>query len=117
MAVTTKWMLSRSCRSRLITASLPTPLGPLMTRIKGLGFGRIGSELNGEPSEASRALYSSALSAVSVEGIRTESVILWFEEMSRWGLEFGVWRVNLCGFEGNIAYGFRSLVWGREGLR
>jgi len=40
--------------STLMTASLPTPLGPLMTRIIGCGGGASGSELNVVPSAASR---------------------------------------------------------------
>lgn len=36
-------------------ASLPMLLGPLMTMIRGLGFWERGSELKGEPMEASRA--------------------------------------------------------------
>ena len=34
--------------------SLPTPLGPLMTMIRGLGFGERGSKLKWEPMEAYR---------------------------------------------------------------
>jgi hypothetical protein len=41
-----------------MTASLPTPLGPLMTRIIGCGGGASGSELNVVPSAASRPRYS-----------------------------------------------------------
>lgn len=51
--------------------SLPTPLGPLMTMIRGLGFGERGSELKGEPMEASRARRRSERSAFSKVGIGT----------------------------------------------
>jgi hypothetical protein len=55
-----------------MTASLPTPLGPLITTINGPGLGVMGSELNAEPSEASRARTSSARSALSTEGMGTK---------------------------------------------
>lgn len=55
-----------------MTASLPTPLGPLMTMTRGLGFGEKGSELKEEPREASRARRSSERSALSTVGMGTD---------------------------------------------
>lgn len=52
-------------------ASLPTPLGPLMTMMRGLGFGERGSELKGEPMEASRARRRSERWALSKLGMGT----------------------------------------------
>ena len=46
-----------------MTASLPTPLGPLMTRIIGCGGGASGSELNVVPSAASSPRNSWSCSA------------------------------------------------------
>lgn len=43
----------------LITASFPTPLGPLITMVTGFGGGTKGSELNLEPNVASRPLIDS----------------------------------------------------------
>jgi hypothetical protein len=39
VAVTTKYRSGRRCCNRLSTASLPTPLGPLMTNTRGSGAG------------------------------------------------------------------------------
>lgn len=44
----------------MITESLPTPLGPLITMINGLGGGFKGSEPKGEPNAASSPPNSSA---------------------------------------------------------
>jgi hypothetical protein len=55
-----------------MTASLPTPLGPLMTMIKGFGVGAMGSELKEEPNEVSKARMSSERSALSTEGMETK---------------------------------------------
>lgn len=44
----------------MITASLPTPLGPLTTRIKGFGGGKEGAELKVDPNVASSPLYNVA---------------------------------------------------------
>lgn len=52
-------------------ASLPTPLGPLMTMTRGPGAGQSGSELKAEPRDASRARRSSERSALSRAGIGT----------------------------------------------
>lgn len=43
----------------LITASFPTPLGPLITMVTGFEEGTKGSELNLEPNVASRPLIDS----------------------------------------------------------
>lgn len=59
MAVTTKWILGRELRRFEMRASLPTPLGPLITMTRGLGFGIRGWELKEEPMEVSRARRSS----------------------------------------------------------
>lgn len=52
-----------------MTASLPTPLGPLITMIKGFGVGQIESELKEEPKENSRARSNSGFEALSREGM------------------------------------------------
>ena len=44
----------------MITASLPTPLGPLMTMTSGFEGGTRGSVLNDEPNVASRPLNNSS---------------------------------------------------------
>lgn len=54
-----------------MTASLPTPLGPLITTIKGRGVGTMGSELKEEPKVASKARKTSERSAFSREGMGT----------------------------------------------
>lgn len=76
--------------------SFPTPLGPLITTIKGLGVGANGSELNDEPTDVSRARYKSIRSAVSTAGIGTaaglrDSAML---EIDLGVREFGVRGVN-----------------------
>lgn len=43
----------------LITASFPTPLGPLITMVTGFEGGTNGSELNLQPNVASRPLIDS----------------------------------------------------------
>lgn len=53
-----------------MTASLPTPLGPLMTRIIGCGGGASGSELNVVPSAASSPLNSWSCIAVAQDARR-----------------------------------------------
>lgn len=55
-----------------MTASLPTPLGPLMTTIKGRGVGAMDSELKEEPKVASKARMTSERSALLREGMGTE---------------------------------------------
>lgn len=53
-------------------ASLPTPLGPLMTMTRGLGLGQRGSELKEEPREDSRARRSSERLDLSRVGMGTD---------------------------------------------
>lgn len=52
-----------------MTASLPTPLGPLITIISGLGEGQIESELKVVRREDSSARSNSGFEALSMEGI------------------------------------------------
>lgn len=66
-------MFSRDSLRHFIKQSLPTPLGPLITMIRGLGVGTNGSELNGEPRDVSSARYSSVRSVNSTAGIRVAS--------------------------------------------
>lgn len=114
-------MFSRTSLSLFITQSLPTPLGPLITTIKGLGCGANGCELNDEPTDVSRARYSSIRSAVSTDGIGTaarlrDSPILEID-LGVW--EFGVGGVNLLKTKRELV-GFLEretglrLKWGTE---
>lgn len=99
VAVTTKWIPGRESRRREISASLPTPLGPLITMTRGLGFGMRGSEVKEEPKEASRARRSSERSALSREGMGTgegrRASPMWVVEL---------WRRN----EKLLGFGLRS---------
>ena len=84
-----------------MTASLPTPLGPLITMIKGFGVGQIGSELKEEPIEDSKARSNYSFEALSREGKEWNlwvSAILMVEvRKSPLGR---VWGVEIVGFLG-----------------
>lgn len=82
-----------------MTASLPTPLGPLMTMIKGFGEGQIESELKEEPKEDSKARSNSGFEALLREGKEWKlwvSAILMVEEKKI--LLGRVWGVGKEGF-------------------
>lgn len=95
VAVTTKWRPRRASRRRAIRVSLPTPLGPLMTMMRGLGLEERGSELKGEPREASRARRRSARSDFSKVGMGTDKGLraspILEEENDLMAFERGFW--------------------------
>ena len=68
-------MLSLFSLRHFIKQSLPTPLGPLITMIKGLGVGIMGSELNDEPRDDSKARYNSYRSADAIVGVETTACL------------------------------------------
>lgn len=106
VAVTTKWMLGREARRFEMRASLPTPLGPEMTRMRGLGLGRKGEEEKEEPMENSRARRSSERFEFSREGMGTWEGLraspIWEEEEEEeerlWVVELRIWNEKLLGF-------------------
>lgn len=99
VAVTTKWMLGREERRFEMRASLPTPLGPEMTRMRGLGLGRKGEEEKEVPMEDSRARRSSERLEFSREGIGTAEGLraspMREEEEEK---ELRIWNEKLLGF-------------------
>lgn len=104
VAVTTKWMLGREARRFEMRASLPTPLGPEMTRMRGLGLGRKGEEEKEVPMEDSRARRSSERLEFSREGMGTweglrASPIREEEEERLWVVELRIWNEKLLGFD------------------
>lgn len=106
VAVTTKWMLGREARRFEMRASLPTPLGPEMTRMRGLGLGRKGEEEKEVPMEDSRARRSSERLEFSREGmgtwegLRASPIREEEEEEERlWVVELRIWNEKLLGFD------------------
>lgn len=102
VAVTTKWMLGREERRFEMRASLPTPLGPEMTRMRGLGLGRKGEEEKEVPMEDSRARRSSERLEFSREGIGTAEGLraspMREEEQEEKEKELRIWNEKLLGF-------------------
>lgn len=88
-------------------ASFPTPLGPLITIMRGLGLGFRGSELKDEPKEASRARSSSERSALSRDGMGTGEGLraspMW--EKRLWVVEFKMGKKKLKLFLGCVLSG------------
>ena len=66
VAVTTKCMSCFTSWSLLMTASLPTPLGPEITMRRGLGLGKVGFRLKVLPSFFSKAAIITVSVAVSL---------------------------------------------------